>query len=488
MVTEELAAGDELTRAVEVDTGGGATGRRVPSINTAVAVGFALVGLRIGLVPLHDNSFFTHLATGRLILDSGIPRHDPYSFTAFGDPWVVQSWAASILYAGVEDLAGLVGIRILVAACTTALAVLVWQLCRPASGLVGRLLPAVLAVGIGTSRWTERPLLFGLVFLCILLLAAEDRVDPRWLVPVMWLWVNMHGSFPLGLVALGALALGRWLDREPAAVEVRALGWAVGGTVLAALNPLGPKLLVFPLAAFEKREAFSQVVEWQPPDWQTWPERFFAIQLVLALVLCLGPGRRWRVAVPLVLFGAAALLSTRNIAQASLVLLPGMAASIGGYGAIKGDRRLPILRPLVAAFGVLAVLTAFLGLAQHDTNLVDYPVETAEWMRGEGLLDLESRVVSRDFVGNYLEVRYGPDDVRVYFDDRVDMYPLSVVRDYTELIAPDGDYAAVLRRARATAVLWDRDSDFGRWLERSEAWRVVHRDDDWLVAVPHDRA
>lgn len=461
--------------------------RSGPTINTVVALGLAVVGLRLGLVPLHDNSFFTHLATGRLILDRGaIPRTDPYSFTAFGDPWTVQSWGASVVYASVERVAGLLGIRILVAVCTAGLVLLTWRLTRPAHQLLGRLVLAVLAVGIGATFWVERPLLFGLLFLFVALFAAEGDLDPRWLVPAMWLWVNMHGSFPLGLAALGTLAVGRLLDREDARTEFRALGWAAVGTVLGAVNPLGYRLLVFPLELLERREAFSKIVEWQPPTWGSWAERFFALQLLLAVVLVVTRGRTWRAALPLVVFGLAAVTSLRNIPPASLVLLPGMALGLAGLGSIDGGRRVPILRPAVAAFGVLALVVAGVGVIQVDTDLVDYPVASAEWMRDQDLLDLDARVVSRDFVGNYLEVRYGPDQVRAYFDDRVDMYPLQVVRDYSSLLDEDGDYAGVLDRTRATAVLWDRDSDFGRWLERTSAWQVVHRDKDWLVAVPAD--
>ena len=34
------------------------------------------------------------------------PSHDPYTFTAPGEPWVVQSWLASLLYASAERLGG----------------------------------------------------------------------------------------------------------------------------------------------------------------------------------------------------------------------------------------------------------------------------------------------------------------------------------------------------------------------------------------------
>ena len=77
-----------------------------PTLGGALGVLFVGAGAAIGLRSLADNSFLTHLATGRLILDSGsVPSHDPYTFTAAGEPWTVQSWLASLLYAVAEDVA-----------------------------------------------------------------------------------------------------------------------------------------------------------------------------------------------------------------------------------------------------------------------------------------------------------------------------------------------------------------------------------------------
>ncbi len=464
---------------------------RHPSLNAVVALGFVLFGLRIGLAPLHDNSFMTHLATGRIILDEGsIPRVDPYSFTAHGRPWTVQSWGASVIYAGLERVAGLAGIRALIGVCCALLALLAWRLTRPAGSLVARLLPGILLLGIGANLWAERPLLLGLLCLGAVILAAEGDLDPRWLVPVMWFWVNVHGSFPLGLAALGVFAVGRWFDRERPEVELRALAWAVVGTMLGALNPLGLRLLVFPLQLLQHREAFAQIQEWQPPEWHTPAEWFFAVQLGLAVLLCLLRGRRWRIALPVLVFGAASLLSVRNVAQASFIMLPGMAACLAGLGSIDGRRRAALLRPIAAVMVAACLLLTTIGLAgQPDTELSGYPEAPITWMRSNGLLDRSDRVVSRDFVGNYLEARYGPDKVQVYLDDRVDMYPIEVIRDYSQLIHPGGKYQQVLNRARATAVLWDSDSPLGRWLVRQSTsdqptWQVVHETDDWVVAVP----
>jgi hypothetical protein len=458
-------------------------------LDQVVGLLLAVVALGFGIGPLFDNSFLTHLSTGRLILDGGsIPSADPYSFTAYGTPWTVQSWGASVIYAGVEDLVGLVGIRVLVGLCCAAIAWFAWRLTEPADSLVARLAIVAPAVGIGASLWVERPLTFSLLLLLAVLYALEGRLAPAWMVAVLWLWVNLHGSYPIGLVAIGCYGVGRLLDREPVRREAEVLGWAVAGTLLGGLlSPVGPRLLTFPFQLLSRRDAFDRIVEWQPPSWGTTGELLFAVQLALVVVLVLWRGRRWRNVLPLVVFGALALQSTRNIAHASLVLLPVVTSAVVGLGGLRADRRMPLLAPVrvaVLALGAIVVLSALRG---PDVALGGYPEEAITWMEDEGMLGIDARVVSRDYVGNYLHARYGPDEIRVFIDDRVDMYPLSLIQGYNELLDAEGGHVEVLEQAEATAVLWDADADLGRWLEGPDTgWTIVHRADGWLVAVPDE--
>lgn len=468
----------------------GAGGWRRPSIEGVLLLILVLVGVRIGLSPLQDNSFLTHLSTGRLILDSGsIPSTDPYSFTAVGQEWTVQSWGASVIYAGAERTVGLVGIRLVNAATAVALVLVLWRLTKPARTLVPRMLVAGIIVCMGTGLWVERPLLFGALGLALVMLAAEDGLDPRWLVPIMWLWVNIHGSFPFGPGVLVLLVVGRWIDdRARPTVELRALGWATLGTLLGAIGPLGPKLLVFPLHLLSKREAFEGVAEWEPPSWQRGVELFFAAQLILLVLAIVVRHRKWRSILPTVVFGLAAVSSTRNILQASIVFTPLLAAGLAGLGSLDGTRRPRLARPVFIATALLLVLATVFGVAGRDTAMAPYPEDAARWMRENGELDLDDRVVSHDYAGNWLEYQYGPDKVRTYFDDRVDMYPIDVIEDYTALNKERGgdteEYDRILDDVGATAVLWTRDSDLGRYVSRSDQWRVVFRDEKWVVALP----
>lgn len=458
-----------------------------PSLNTILAIVLALVGLRVGLSPLHDNSFLTHLATGRIILDTGhIPRSDPYSWSAPGAAWTVQSWGASVIFAGMEKLAGLVGIRVLVAVCCVALTQLVWRITKPANSVLGRLLVSVPVIAVGTAYWVERPFLFSLIFLMAVLFAVEDRFDPRWLVPLMWLWVNVHGSFPLAFVAIGCFLVGRLLDRERPTVELRVLGWAALGTALGALlSPIGWDLITFPAKLLQHSEAFAHTAEWESPSLSESATWMYLFQLILAVGLVAWRGRRWRNVLPLLVFGALSLQASRNIAQASLVLLVPMTVAATGLGEIEGDTPKRIFRPVQIALLTLFALIAVVGVVrQPDTDLGQYPESSVTWMSKEGLLGPDSRVVTRDFVGNYLEARYGT-DVPVFFDDRVDMYPMAVVDQYMELIDANAEPGPVLDELDASAVLWDTDNAFSDWLEDGDnGWEVVHRTDDWIVAVP----
>lgn len=463
----------------EPGTGEGAQRRWPPSIAGVVGLAVGAWGLMVGLSPLNDNSFFTHLATGRLILDHGIPRTDPYSFTAFGTPWVVQSWLASLLYALADDLAGGTALRLLMGALTAGIALLLWRLTQPAVSMLARVALVAVAIGVGTEAWSERPLLFGLLFLCILLVQADDGLDPRWALPMMWCWVNLHGSFPLGLVAIGLLGLGQWMDGRSPATELRLLRWALAGTLLGAINPLGPSLLVFPGQLLSHSETLHYITEWKSPTFDTIGQRLFLLQVVAAVVLLV---RRpsYRVALPLVVFVAAALLGLRNIPVASIVMVPGMALGAAGLGSIVGARRSVGTAGAAIAVVALTVTLAIAQLGQENFDLESYPVPAVEWLQRHDMTGPGTRLVSRDYVGNYLEVLTG-EDAQVFMDDRYDMYPTAVSRDYIDLVRGLRG-TEVLDRYDADVVLWDRDTAFATILQEADGWGIVYHDDDWLIA------
>ena len=412
-----------------------------------------------------------------------MPTTDPYSFTARARPWTVQSWLASAIYAGAEQVGGLGGIRVVNGLLCALLGVSVWLLTARSRSFIVRLAVTAAVMVPATALWNGRPLLFGLLGLAAVLLAADGRLDPRWLVPICWMWVNTHGSFPFAVLVLVLLAVGRRLDEGSWGEELRVLKWAAAGILVGAINPLGPRLLLFPLTLGAKSEAFRSIVEWQAPTYQALVE-YWAVGLLFVAVLGLVRTPSWRSALPTVAFGALAVTSARNLAPLLLVLAPVLAGSVPRMGIDVAAVRRPSFRLGLVALAAVGVVVTVVSLQRPDTALDSYPEDAVAWMEDEGLWTATSRVVAPDYVGNYREARRG-EDANVFIDDRVDMYPLDVSRrlpDRCWRSGPGGRTSCADRDI--SAVLWDADTPLGAALETSPDWTVVHRDAPWVVAVP----
>lgn len=446
----------------------------------------AALGFLIGSRVLRDNSFFTHLATGNVILDDGaVPSADVFSFTAEGEPWTVQSWFASVVYRGVFESFGLGGVRIVNGLLAAVLTSTIWRLTARAGTLFPRVLLTGLALVVGAMMWTPRPLLFGLVCFALVIEVIEDRRRPLWLlVPIMWLWVNTHGSFPLAVVFIGAIGVGQLLDdRTFHPRDIRAGLWLVGGILVGALNPVGIRLLTFPIELLSKGEALEDVSEWAAPTWER-PSEWSFLVLLLVVVGAAKAGASWRHLLPAFGFFVTGLLAVRNLNPAAVAMVACAAPAMAAIpGSLRGDTSSPIARTIG---GLACALMAIVGLAVvagSDIDYEGYPVLEVDWLEERGLVaDDDVQLIHRDTTGNYLELRFGR-DANVFMDDRFDMYPQQVIDDHADLYF-GGDYAEILARYSADAVLWEADSDFSDWLRASDDWDVTVDNDDWIIAIP----
>ena len=446
----------------------------------AVGLVLALGGLVVGLRPLTDNSFFTHLATGRIILGSGsIPSVDPYTFTAYGEPWVVQSWLASWLYATVERFGGADGLRLLMGCTFAAVTAIGWLLVRAADGVVARLGLGVLFVAVGGELWAERPLMLGLVAFGCTMLAAEGRLDRRWLIPIGWIWVNVHGSFPLGIVFLVAAAIGARVDGQRPVHELAALRWLAMGIAVGAVGPLGLRALVFPLELLERQRVLSHVIEWRAPTFDMFSQRMFLVQLILAIIM-LARRPSYRAGVVLAVFTASALLGSRNLTIASMAMLPAMAGSLAGLGTLKGAQRgrLPVAVAGLAVIGAMAI--GSVRLQDHGYSLASHPIDALAYLQATRVVVDDHRLAAPDVVGNLQELLYGPRG-RVFYDDRFDLFADEVSADHLQLVESGPGVRSALDAHEIKLVLWERAAPLSQRLVADPGWRLLYADDRWLL-------
>ena len=445
---------------------------------------FVLFGFRLGTLPISDNSMITHLRTGIDIVRTGaIPRSDPYSFTAAGEHWVVQSWLPEWTYGWAYRLGGFKLVVFEQALLLALLSWLVMRLIRTGSPL-RTALAGLAAVGIGASPWSGRPLVFGLICMALTMTILERR-KPAWLlVPVVWVWVNSHGSFPLGLLWLGARAVGEGLDwRVWPRVTWRYIGGFLAGLAISVVNPLGLRLLVFPLTLGQKSESFRNIIEWRSPDFSKTGGYLALAFLALALVLLFRARLTWHDAIPVVVFTAASLLASRNIGPLAVVMAPVLGRALRPNPAPVGPGRASgSARTNRAVLAVIAVAFAFFATSVFTTDPIDiraYPARSVAWLEDNGLLTGTHRLAHEDFVGNYLILRYGQER-RVFIDDRYDMYPVSVARDYRTLLQGRPGVLDVLERRQIDVVLWEKDLPLVQIL-RATGWRETFSEKDFVV-------
>jgi hypothetical protein len=325
--------------------------------------------------PLTNTDIWWHLASGRYILQAGLPATDPFSVSTRGAPWVDIHWLFQLAAYALWSLGGVLALVVAkLVVCGSGAALLVAATPRAARG------PAVLVLGVSVFAVHHlvmvRPIVVTLLLLASFFFALERyRVRHSFCVlmalPLLQIvWVNVQGLHTLGpvLVAsyLGGAALQRLLggvwpvDWRPLAVALAACGAA------SFVSPYGAGAALLPwklLARIDPSVAniyALNVSEFVSP-WQL--ERLapghavhlslFLLLLALALLLA---RRRviWSHVVLLVALSALALLANRNI-----LLLFWLGSPILAVTAVRGSGSAHVPRWLVpGAVAGLAVAVA----------------------------------------------------------------------------------------------------------------------------------
>jgi hypothetical protein len=186
-------------------------------------------------------------------------------------------------------------------------------------------------------------------------------------------------------------------------------------------------------------------------------------------------------ALPLVVFTAAALVGQRSIPLAGLVLVPGLAVGLAGIGRLDGRERSPVVLAAGVVLAVLATAAVATNLQEPSFDLRTYPTDGLAWLDDHGVLGAGARVAHEDTAGNLIELLEGT-RARVFLDDRYDMYPTAVTRDYLDIHDGSARWAEALDHHRVQYLLWPRSSALAQLVAGSPDWRMRYQDQGWFVA------
>jgi hypothetical protein len=213
------------------------------------------------------------------------------------------------------------------------------------------------------------------------------------------------------------------------------------------------------------RQALASYREWVAPGLDH-PLSWVVISLGAAAAVGAWRGRFRATALGAVLLVALGLSAGRLLPVAAISLVPWAAVGLAGVGTVArpsgGAAR------VVRAVGVVALILALLASlrAPHE-DLSAFPVAAVDWLDERDLAgQADVRLVSHDFVGNYLEWRFGP-DANTWVDDRPGV---DAAIDYVTLNRLRPGWAEALDRADGDVVLWKDDAPLTDRLADDPDW------------------
>jgi len=478
--------------------------RRPPAAAYAVAI----AGLVVAVVGLRFVGFDTwwHLASGWVITQlETIPRHDLFSYTAFGRPWLNHQWLyQAAMWLAYENF-GVFGLSTLKLVLITAACTLTFRTIT-SLGSSRELALCCLALFLwgASNRVMDRPVMIIMPMLALYALILHGYVMGKtraiWALPFLQvLWVNCHGGATIGVLLVLAFALGESLQAvagrmagapRPVGRVQRHRLWLVALACLAAclLNPWGAELITYYGQLRSMTMSLAYTTEWYPP---LHPEAMTSILpyiylacVAAALASHVVNARGTRITHLLITAFAALLLTQgrRFGPEAMILCLPVIAYNL--------SERFPRLR-VPSPEASWAILTAVFALSTAslafgvpttfrrapDANITASPSALSAPARMVDFLEyhgIRGRVLNDLGIGGYLIFRRWPREL-VYFDGRTPVYGEDFFRENTAAFQRAENFERLKDR-------WEFDyivlSGMGAWGSR-EFHRYLWENPDW---------
>jgi len=302
------------------------------------------------------------------------------------------------------------------------------------------------------------------------------------LLPLMVLWANLHGSFMVGLVLVGAMAVEAVFDPSNRdAVLIRRWGIFVLGTVLAAVvTPQGINTLLFPFRLLAMKNVY-QIMEWKPSDFS----HLSGVTVSILVALYMGLSGSLRLPKFRVLLVTGLIFATmQHVRNAQLfgVIAPLLIVNSLGR-AISAPWPIKITIPQWipgAVVGLIAVLSLGFRAGFPLDRIDGGSYATAALASVPG--DLRVKPVLNEYGFGGLMIFEG---VRPFIDGRADLYGDDFLDTYLSIVQAKGNTMdEVLCRYNIEWTMFGPESVVPALMDRTPGWRRFYSD---KVAVIHVR-
>ncbi|MCG6156888.1 hypothetical protein [Rubinisphaera margarita] len=488
-------------------------------LSRSTTIWVCIVGLIYAVLsyhPLWHTDLWGHLSYGRYIVQQGeIPTTEPLLPLCQGMPFVDTAWLSQVIaYFGYQEL-GVTALRFLFAFSLTVCVIALIARFRSRTDSFGISLIGLAIFGVVAMKSLSivRPQLAGLACFVVIwtLLTCRRWTALQWVgIPLTFMaWVNLHGSFPMGLALLGLYWLGKTADellrkrRLSIAGSIRYLLVLELSLMAVLINPYG--IGIFPaVQEIAGNPNFAYLVEWDPLTLRIFHGKAMAVTAILLLVLYRLTPRRISLAEPLLLivFGLASMWSVRFLVwwtplAAWYAVLHGSAV-LNHFARHRRDVSVETSLQkkaglnTVVAVGMTWIFFAYTPFAA--TLLHGYPTDpdkAFEFYRSN--LSRDTPVLLAQYLteheprglifnsyewGDYL-LWTGPEDRQLFLNSHAHLVPRDVWLDYFVIARGTDGWDDKLDRYGVNAVVVDKlyRERLINLLRRDEGWRLEYEDE-----------
>jgi len=495
------AAGGNQTRISE--TPPHIAAHKVPGdsalVRYALPISLFLAVFAWAIPALPSADMWWHLRVGEYILQThSVPQTDPFSYTVAGKPWIAQEWLAEVLIYLAFKLGG-TGSLLLCFGVMSALAFGLVHLRSRGASFAARALALGPGVWTAAPTFSSRPQVFSLLLTAVVLYLLQRFRDERRgrllipLLPIMALWVNLHGAYILGPVLIGLAVVGELADyalgqREWRGTQrqVRNLLITLGGCLaMVPLNPNGAKMYLYPFDTLRLTVLQANIMEWRSPDFHL--SIFFPFALLLfGTVAALVLSKQRPVPSEVILFCVFAyggLRAMRNVSIFALVSVP-LLAKYAALPAVHwreharwSPRRIFALIVLGMTVPTVALSVRYDLSRQPGLEWLRFPKDAVAYIQQN---NLPGPIFNSYDNGGYLMWKLYP-QYRIYIDGRTDLYGEEFIQNFLAVYRGQVNPQPELDRYRVQTVIIEPGSALARELTVMPQWKRVFGDDRALV-------
>ena len=450
----------------------------------------AVVIFQISVREIGDPDIWWHLRNADYLLQQhSFPAVDTYSFGAAGSPWLNFEWLSELPFFLVFKTMGQRGMLLLFFVLLILIyAGVYYRSCRAGADCKDATLTTLLAVALATVSIGPRTLLFGWLYMVVLLIVLDhfQRTGKgQWFLPPLFaLWINLHGSWVFGMIVLvifiaSGLVEGEWglvVARKWTPTQLKNLLLASAVSVAALfVNPFGYKLLLYPLdLVFRQASAVKYVQEWHSVDFSTGRGKLAMLVLFALLVSALFSQRKWKLEEVLLMAFAlwAGFSHVRLLFFTGLIIAPILAPRLQLFPPYERELDKPRLNAGIMAAVLGWVIFTFPSATSLQEQINEqFPVSALQFMQDR---NLAGRIFNQYGWGGYME--WNTPASKPFIDGRADIFVYNgTLGEYANAVTLQAPYK-VLDKYNFDYVLLPPDESLTYLLKHSSAWHPIYSD------------